>query len=40
MGKEHKTIKMVKSKTAQAESYEVNSFPVDVHQAILNKINK
>ena len=39
-GKGIKTIKTVKSKTAQAESHEVSSFPVDVHQAILNKTNK
>ena len=38
-GKEQK-IKTAWSKTAQAESQEVNSFPTDVHQVILNKTTK
>ena len=38
MGKEQK-IQTAWSKTAQAESQEVSTFPADVHQAILSKIN-
>ena len=38
--KEHKKIQMAKSKTSQAESQEVSSFPTDAHQGILSKINK
>ena len=36
----HTKIKTAQSKTEQAESQEVSSFPADGHQAILNKINK
>ena len=38
-GKGTQNIKTTSSKTTQAESQEVSSFPVDVHQASLNKIN-
>ena len=38
--KEHKQSRMDKENTAQAESQEVGFFPADVHQSILNKINK
>ena len=35
-----KNIRMASSKTTQTESQEASSFPADVPQAILNKINK
>ena len=40
MGKEHRQSRRHKENTAQAESQEVSSFPADVHQAILDIINK
>ena len=40
MGKEHKQSRRYKENTAHEESQKVISFPEDVHQAILNIINK
>ena len=38
-GKEHKQSRRHKEITAQAENQEISSFPVDVHQDILNIMN-